>query len=97
MSKFTVTQLAEVVDGLALQAAITATDMADMADEIATLRAEIVSLKAMLATQPSHMSAPGRLVGTPEQRRAAAQRLAARHPDRRGFTVDEVLAEVAHG
>ena len=30
-------------------------------------------------------------------RRAAVQRLAARHPDRRGFTVEEVLAEVAHG
>ena len=94
MSKLTVTQLAEFVEALRIQANATAIDMAD---EIATLRAEIVSLKAMLATQPSHRSAPGRLVGTPEQRRAAAQRLAARHPDRRGFTLDEVLAEVAHG
>ena len=94
MSKLTVAELADFVEALRIQAATTAIDMAD---EIATLRAEIVSLKAMLATRPSHTSAPGRLVGTPEQRRAAAQRLAARHPDRRGFTVDEVLAEVAHG
>jgi hypothetical protein len=94
MSKLTVTQLAEVVEALRIQAATTAIDMAD---EIATLRAEIVSLKAMLAARPSHTETPGRLVGTPEQRRAAAQRLAARHPDRRGFTVEEVLAEVAHG
>ena len=94
MSKLTVTQLAEAVEALRIQATTTAIDMAD---EIATLRAEIVSLKAMLATRPSHTSAPGRLVGTPEQRRAAAQRLAARHPARRGFTVEEVLAEVAYG
>ena len=94
MSKLTIAQLADVVEALRIQATATAIDMAD---EIATLRAEIVSLKAQLSARPSHTSAPGRLVGTPEQRRGAAQRLAARHPDRRGFTVDEVLAEVAHG
>ena len=84
MSKLTVAQLADTVETLRT--------------EIATLRAEIGVLRSELSARPSHThtSALGRLAGTPEQRRAAAQRLAAKYPGR-CFTLSEVIAEVEHG
>jgi hypothetical protein len=91
MSKLTLAALAQQIEELRAQSAVT---VLDLANEISDLREEVAALNAQLAARPQ--VATSRMPGSYETRRAAAQRLAARFPERRGFTLDEVLAEVAN-
>ncbi len=91
MARLTIAALANVVTDIARTVTTAVTDLGATKARVAELEARIAELEQQPAQRRA--AAPARPAG---DMREAARRLAARYPQRRSFTLDEVRRECGH-